>query len=313
MTTRSSHTPTAATRFALFAALTLAAIAGSARAQNSAQPLRGPAVDSKRVPGVEDSFSGMEKGGPKNGDRGYPHKAFMDALAKLRGENAPDAVRLTAEQESQIQSLDDEFRKEARTLAEKGKGRGTPPGPDGPGAKKPQQTEGAKPAGEVRPLEAQRPRAEALKVLAPKANEVHSKMWATLTDPQQKFLEGELAEWRKGMEARRGEEYMERRLKDKGAEAGKPGEPGAAAPKKPGAGGGPADRPGRERARRIVERLSQLPPEERDRILARLEEELDKRDVGRKGKDGDRKPAPGMDGVNVPKPADAPKPPPAKQ
>jgi len=160
-----------------------------------------------------------------------------------------------------------------------------------------------------------RQRLEEARANAPKPQDYQVRIWSVLSSPQQKFVDKEVQVVLDEMEKRRGEEYMKRQL-----EKNQAGKPGVAAPPAPGQqarpGAAPGDGPApevRERVRRIFERIQQLPPEQRQRVLQRLEEELNRMDGGAAAAPGrDRrggpdaqpvsKPAPGMDDVNVPAP-----------
>ncbi len=253
----------------LSAGLAGAAIGQPERPGNEA-PLAGPKVRERRVPGVQQDFSETRRDGARGrAGQGVPHRAFMRAIEGLRGEGehaAPEEIRLTADQNDQIDRIDREFRETMREHVEKTRPQGAAPGRP----KRDRAADGADAAEMPAPeadREAARQRVAEARRNAPKAAECHTRMYSVLTEPQRDYMNGRLDEWRKQAEERFGQEYMQRRLRERGAAPGAPPPPEGAPP--PGEG--------RERLRRIAERLAQLPPEERDRILNRLEQELERR------------------------------------
>lgn len=274
--------------FGVIAAAALAGLAGQAWGQPAEQKpvLQGPPVDSRQVPGVEPRFGEpMERA--RDMRRELPPRVFQDALNGLRGEAAPEEVRLTPEQETEIDGLLEEYRgamrahvqqrrgelgeedrqKLRRALRERRQG-DREPGPEGEG--RPMAPEGGEP-GEGRA------RMDELRRGMPRFSDWQVKIWAELTEPQRAIVEGKLAEARERMEERQGREYLERRMRQRqgAGQAGprprtdRPPEGGAATP---------------ERLRRLAARLQELPPEEQDRILRRLEDELDRRSRLREGR-----------------------------
>ncbi len=265
-----------------------AGIAGAAMGQEDREPkdapLAGPKVRERRVPGVEQGFTDARREGRGRVGQAVPHRVFMQVVDGLRGEGehaAPEEIRLTPEQSEQVADFDREFREAMRAHVEKTRGendeprrkarrdrvRGDAPAP------------ADKPAGEGEAMgdppppdrDAVRARVEEARRNAPKAADCHTKIYSVLTEPQQDYVKGRLDAWRKEMEERFGEEYMQRRVRQRAGEPGAPPPPDGAP-----AQGGP-----RERFRRVAEKLAQLPPEERDRLLARLEEEVERRLVQR--------------------------------
>jgi len=272
----------------------------------SDKPLSGPPVTTDRPSHLQDSFSNDAKEGKREpmNERGVPMRQYLDIIGKLRGEGAPEGLRLSAEQDTKIDAIADEFRQAVRAYAEKARGE------DGPAVRRRGQRApapvDAKPGGkETEPMDeaGQRPRAnrermEELRKNAPKPVDYELKMWALLSKPQQAFVDGEVDKLRQQREKEMGEEYMKRQIeKRRGEKTAAP----VSDPGRPGAEGGGAVR---ERVQRVIERLRQLPPEQREEVLRRLEEELDKRGVpaaeggdrpaGRPGRPGgkDADPAP---------------------
>ncbi|MFM9997132.1 MAG: hypothetical protein ACKVU4_15190 [Phycisphaerales bacterium] len=280
-------------------------------------PLSGPRVREQRIPGVEQGFSeGRREAGPGRREMVIPHRVFMQAIGALRGDGehaADESLRLTPEQDDKIAALDREFRESMRAFTEQSRGEQPEagrrarraPGDAGAPSEMPadrvrervDRPEGG-PDGAPSP-ERRRERLDAMRENAPRPTDTHTKMFAVLDQPQRAFVKERVDAWRKQTEERMGEEYMQRRLRERQPEGAPPqgqprpgaGRPGADRPgaDRPGQGRPGADRPGapdqdqpgaapqRDRVRRLIERLGQLPPEERERILSRIEAALDQR------------------------------------
>ncbi len=244
----------------------LIAFAGSAQGQDAparpaqppAPPLQGPKVPQNRPPHVDDQFGEGMKGG-KEGRREMmvPMRAYGEIIDKLRGDKAVEGLRLSADQEQKIGAIEQEFREAAKEFAQKMKeerGNDAAPPPSDGGKR-----------GENRP---RREMAQEAMKYGPKPSDYQTKVWAVLNARQQEFVKVETDKVREEMQKKRGEEMMQRRINEK---KGVKGDAQAPAPDN-----GP---PVRERAQRIMRRMAQLPAEDRERILKRLEEELDKRGI----------------------------------
>lgn len=236
------------------------ALAGAAMAQDRPPPpprdgpppaLRGPRVHEDRVPGMDGTFGEGRPDGRMGGGR-VPPGALMAAIGRLRGDDAPDGLQLSAKQEAQFRALHEEM----------GSMRGGERGSRG---------------GNTEAAGAQRRRT------ADRIQEVQTRAFAILNDKQKDFVKGEIDKARKDAEGRMDEQRLERKLRDRAG--GKPGQP----PPPPGAGpreDGPAGAPvPRERLRHIAELLGQLSPEEREQFLSRVERALEER--AQRGRDGD--------------------------
>ncbi len=267
-------------------------LCGSAAGQDAAQerdPMAGPEVHEQRIRGVEQGFSEARRERWRAGV--VPHRVFMQAISGLRGAGehaAPESLRLTPEQEESIKRLDSEFRV---TMWEQGGGKAGPRP-----ARRPEPQPGDEPAGEAprqrRPVARDRMHGAD----AAKAADLHARIFAELSAPQREYVNGRIAEWRREADRRMGEQAMQRRLKQRGNTAPTP-----------------AAGPQRERLRRIVERLAQLPPEDRDRILRKLEDELARVETGGADRppqpEADRRPADRGDRVPPPPPPGGERPP----
>lgn len=113
-------------------ALTIAAgnavaLADDGKGQPPATPdaLKGPKVPDRHVPGVDNGLGTMDGGGDKKGvarEMPIPHREFMRMLNEAVGANAPESVRLSAEQRTQVEKISTEFGEKQRTYAQTNKG-----------------------------------------------------------------------------------------------------------------------------------------------------------------------------------------------
>jgi hypothetical protein len=235
------------------------ALGQEAPAPSEKRPLEGPRVRENRAPHVQDEFAeGMKREG-----RGVqiPMRTYAEIIGKLRGEGAPGDLRLSQEQEHDLGAIEKEFREASRAYAQ----------------------EQRQKQGDQRPREGdqpQRPRREAMQEMArngPKPGDYQTRIWAILNEKQQSHVKVELDKAREEIQKRRGEEMMQRRIDERrgGKPEARPGE-GRPGEGRPEAGD---NRPVRERVQRLMRRLSQLPEEEREQLLKRLEAEMDRRGI----------------------------------
>lgn len=225
-------------------------------------PLGGPRVERDRPPVNEEGFGGNPDR-RRGGDRGLPMREFTEIIDQLRGEKAPANLRLTPEQEKTLAQLREDFQRRAEENRRAARERREEPGMDG------MQGEPA------RGREARRE----MRADAPRPSDMQTKVWDVLTPEQRAFAKERIDQARERLEHQREQEALRRR-----AGQGKAG-PGPDA--RPPQGGAPG-----ERGMRVMERLRNLPPEERERIMRMLEAELDK--VAPEG--GDRPRPPGGPG-----------------
>lgn len=285
------------------AALTAAA-AGQPRPAEQPDPLSGPKVRGRDVPGVEGRFGG-EPAGPQRARRALPVRVFEEALGALRGPEAPADLRLSVEQEERVDALLEDYRARVRAYLREHRGElggaareplrralreGRAPrrrgGPDAPAMEPGRPMEGEERA---------RERLAELRQNMPRFDDWQVKVWAELRQDQRKAVESRMEEMRRQIRERMGEEYVQRRVR---AREGEPAARQDARPARPqpaqvdgmrgpaGPAGEGAPPAARQRVRRIVEQLAQLPPEEREQILSRLEEELTRRMQRREGRGG---------------------------
>lgn len=142
----------------------------------------------------------------------------------------------------------------------------------------------------------------------PSTDKLYADVWEILTEPQQQHVEQQVAHFHEEMAERRREGYVERQVRDmrgrREGEGAEPGAPGRGAERRPLAN---AD----QRRERLVEIFNALSPEEQVRLIDRLERAMGERREERAGarngaRDGAEKPAPGIEGVNVPPPEERP-------
>lgn len=251
-------------------ALAILAFCGSALGQEAParseeqQPLQGPRVVEQRAPHVQDQYSD----GLRQGRMGVqiPMRAYSDVISKLRGDDASADLKLSQDQEQRIIAIEQEFREATRAFAQQAR------------EQREQQRRGQN--GEERP--AREMVQEAMRN-GPRPGDYQTKIWAVLNEKQQAFAKVELDKVRDEMQKRRGEEAMQRRMEQRRPQdAGQPARPNAQVPanpdRRPAADEGDV-RPLRERGLRLMRRIAQLPPEERDQLLQRIEAELDRRGV----------------------------------
>jgi hypothetical protein len=109
-------------------ALVLAAGTTAVRADDDKNqpPLKGPKVPERHVPGVDNGLGTMEGGGgDKKGvarEMPIPHEKFMAMLNEALGSSAPENLRLTAEQRTQVDKVSHDFTEKMRTYKESNKG-----------------------------------------------------------------------------------------------------------------------------------------------------------------------------------------------
>ncbi len=313
--------------------LTLAAglaLAGPVLAQSEA-PLGGPAVKERTTPGAAEPFGSRETG--KLAQRDLPHRAFMEALRSSVGPEGPEGVRLSAEQQGRIRTLDRAYAEEVRTFMQanpeaadlmrreqRGRAeRENKKNPQAPGEMNPDaagmQQQDAPSKDEMQAL---RERAEELRSRAPKPGDVRAKIWTVLSEPQQAAVQAKIDAMREQMRERENELYVKKRVQQKQGEPGAAAAPDAKAkPKGKKAAGAaePASAPiapaaapraselppaMRERVLRLFERLT---PQQREELLRRVEQRLEGAAKAEKGAGASSTPAPAsMDEVKVPEP-----------
>lgn len=241
-------------------------------------PLEGPEVRESRDPGVPSRFTD----GPMNekGMRGLliPPPAYVKIIDRMRADDAPEDIRLSAEQREQVREIMERARGEARNRGPDDRGpRGRGPRERGPDDRRPEGPEGMEPTPGDRPPPAPPPPpGEGGPERGPRARQPDGEMrqvftdaqqqvWAILTEPQREFVTREAEAVRHEREGKNAQQYVERRLNKNGK--GPEGRP-ENGPDRPGAG------PDRERMERIRDMLMQLDPRDRAEVLDRVERDL---------------------------------------
>lgn len=241
-------------------ALAMLAIVGSAAAQGS-DPLRGPAVRDNRPPGVQGQMGDAERPGR---DRGLPMAEYRRIIDGMSGPEAPAEIRLTPDQLAKIEGFRAEFEKAAEDVRARLRG-----------------------AGGERPS---REEMEQIRATMPRPADVQTKVWAILTPPQQEHMRVQTEKARAELEERRGEQMLRRQqMQRQGGEPGmeRPpmgpqgegrggdgrgfGQGGAG-----GFGGMMGDPAQRERFMRLMGRMRDLSPEQRDRVMQALERAVER-------------------------------------
>jgi hypothetical protein len=214
-------------------------------------------VTERRAPGTDIGLeTDMGKAARREGDRPLPLRDYVRALDVLKGDGA-GAAKLNGEQIGKIEAIVAEHQKAIEDFRAKMRQEG--------------QQGGSR--------EDVRGRMQEMRANMPRPTDAQNQIWQLLTPEQQKLAEPSLAAARKAADERRGEQYLERQRRDRGAGAeGQPrgeGRPDGMGDERPGPGA-PGGREGMERGMRIMQRMRSLPPERRDQILQMLERELAK-------------------------------------
>lgn len=308
--------------------------------------LGGPAVRDRNVPGVQGSFGEGGEAKKRYQATRLPPNVFKDAMATIMGDDAPADVRVTDAQREKFEGWFEEFQDAARAYQKEHKQEIQDLRRAGASYNKPKRPGEAAPEGAAMTPDdegatAARERMRQIMEGSPKVEDIYTKVWSELTEPQRKAVDGRIAEFRERQAQEREENYVRQKAGKKaagaeqaremerdrpGAPQGEPGRPARPPEGAPGRrpGNRPGDAPGAganispERRERLMRLLSRLTPEQQDQVIARLEERLreagldagpgrgDRRNP--EGRRGGPKPPPPMDDVNVPPP-----PPPADE
>src|SRR5579862_8967084 len=185
------------------AGMALVVMAGTALGQAGGdQPLSGPTVTQDRPAGLGGQFAEgkVDRKGPM-ADR-VPMRLYAQAIDKLRGESAPEGLRLSPDQDKRIAAIEDEFRETMKAYVQKARQEG------GLGARKRPAAGGEEPMVPEGPAgEAQRAKMQELMRNAPNPTDAQVKIYALLNPGQQKFVEAEVAKGQAEIQKKRAEEY----------------------------------------------------------------------------------------------------------
>lgn len=265
-------------------------------------PLKGPKVDDGGVPGERRRFTDSQGGPRERMQRELPTRAYVRAIESLKGESVPAADRLTAEQETKIKSIAQDFEKSQREYREKnreevrgllpklteeerrraaallgqwggrgeGQRRGEGRGPEGAKPMGEQDGMMSEPAPSAADSDAAKARLREIADGAPKAADAHAKMFAVLSGSQKELVQKELVKIREQTQNR-----------PAGGQQGRPA-----------AGGGPVTSIDDPRIpEQMRERLKNMSPEDREAALKRISERIanaegDQRRRGGQGGEG---------------------------
>ena len=244
------------------------------RAQG-ADPLGGPEVEDLDVPGRGRGLSpDMDR---TRGPAGRPQpRQILDVVRSLSDERTPEELRLSEDQSASVRAIAQEFQGEMKRFrsehAEELASLRREAGLDGGGERR-RGGRGGKDEGDAGQQEA-RQRLRELMSEGPKIEDYQARIWEVLT-PEQRELANERLEdaRREAFEAEDGERGPEGRRR-----GGAMGEEGAGEP------GGPRmpPPPPSDVMRRLDERLQKLSPEQRERVLKRIERLLEEEASGQR-------------------------------
>lgn len=323
----------------LAAALLIASPAALAQQKKPApEPtLKGPEVNDRNVPGAMPDFG---TGVNRRFFERMPPEVFRRALGVIAADDAPDEIRATPAQREQFRKLvegfEDQAKKYRREHAKEIDALRREAGERIPqrGAKKadapePMDSMDSMSPDEQKAREGARMKLRELLDGAPKIEDVFTKVWTDLSEPQRIAVQANLDAWRDEQSKKREDEYVRRQLAQKGKAPTPPASraapdraademmapmtdqapPRAGAPNRPARADDARITP--ERRERLMRILARLTPEEQDQLLQRLEERLkDRADAAPPQRRGGAaapargKPAPDPNRVNVPKPED---------
>lgn len=278
--------------------------------------LGGPKIKETAVPGSSGAtFGAGAEGQGKDRVREVPHVAWMRALNQTIGDGAPEGVRATPEQRAEIMALNDDFMKaqrdfmmqhkdELQQLRRKTGEYGQAGGPGGPGAGRPKPpTDEAMQGGEgmsetdAQQREQAMVRLRDLREAGPRPADVQKQIFALLTPDQQKAFEVNIAK----VKAEMSDMEMQKRLPMEAKRVRERiGGPASEVPQKFG-GEAPKKNPERnaggdispEQRDRVMALLARLTPEQREALIARMEERMAAEAAGR-GPDAGTPPADGQ-------------------
>lgn len=177
----------------------------NAQPEAGSSPLSGPAVREPGVPGNSTTFTGR---GRREGERVIDHRTFLKGLESLRGDSVAANVRLTREQEETLLGIEREYRVATRAYFDKNLNdirdvrdvlgiRGDQPATDSAIRKGIDELrknivgnefEAEQPMSDAAVKDAAREKARRIYEGAPRAADVHTRIWKLLTPPQRDAL-----------------------------------------------------------------------------------------------------------------------------
>lgn len=263
---------------------------GPARGGQEREVLRGPEVDHVDVPGQRGRFGGSEMGNPRERGQAVPHMLFMQAVRSLDTDDTARGLAMSDAQRESIRKIEESFRAERQKFMEENAEELRALRGQGRAGEGPQRGERAQPGERARDGERARPaerpqmdertmeRARALRERAPRPESTHRAIFEVLNERQREHVE-------KTIETRRAE--MQERMQDtpegRPMREGRPGQDARPGDRERMRRGGDGERPQRDAAQRwqrVTERIQELPPERRERVLAAIEQMLDRAEQG---------------------------------
>jgi len=299
-----------------------------------ANPLSGPKVEDRSAPGVNPTLDGAQRDRRRAGGERNRPMLFVGAVMSLSKPETPEALRLTDDQRAKAEAIGKEYADAMRAFRDQHReefealrdGRGRAPrdgergGRGGERPERPQEMtpEQQKKASELRALMEQ----------APKPEPYQARLWALLSPEQQTVATERLNQMKSRADDEMRDRARERSPDNQRERRGRRNADAPPPPENPGRPGGQDGRPPRaERefdqrdfradgrldrrpgfappppgeGRRVTlddlrARLDRLPPEQRERVLRRMMETLDRLEE-RAPRD---RPAPPMREIDVP-------------
>ena len=238
--------------------------------------LAGPKVETARLPGLEESFSGGAMRMPGMGERPVPMRVFRRMFEVLLAESVDEQLRLTEEQEAELRELGRQHAQAVREhmqpysdeIARLRRAAGSR---DTSGETDAQPRRGGQDAVSV----LQRRLAQ-IRRTGPSDVSLQTRMWTVLTEPQRELVQAQIEVWREEMAERRTQQVMERYMRQS-----RDSSP-STRDRAPMTDAGPFERQLSERLRRSIR---QLAPEARRKLLERLRQrwERQQRDAPAEG------------------------------
>ena len=230
--------------------------------------LAGPKVETARLPGLEESFSGGAMRMPGMGERPVPMRVFRRVFEVLRAESVDEQLRLTEEQQEQLGELGREHAQAVREHMQ----------PYSDEIARLRRAVGPRDNSRETDAQPRRGGQDAISVLhrrlaqirgtGPSDVSLQTRMWTVLTEPQRELVQARIEAWREEMAERRTQQEMERYMRQSRDAAPSPRD------RAPMSNAGSFERQLSERLRRSIRRLA---PEARGKLLERLRERWERR------------------------------------
>jgi len=240
--------------------------------------LSGPKVEESRLPGIEETLTDTQTRMQGMGAEAVPSGVFRRAIESLRGQEAPEEVRLSQDQEDEIAALQrdharalraylaehqdkiDELRRAARNIERQADPNQRRSNDRPERARRPESSEPMSDrASDPREIRRQ---IQALRQGGPQETDVQTRIWGVLAEAQRDAVEEQIDAYRAQLEKRRQERsmrrFMESRRSQNPASTTTTLDPDLAQFE-------------RSLPERLRQRLRNLEPEQRVRLLERLQ------------------------------------------